>query len=341
MKVLLFGSTGLLGHNVLLTLLARGHCIVAPVRSRRRLRLPDEVAGSERLEVVDSVDFSSPSFDLAAFLLRFPGIEAVINCAGTTDMSLLRYEDYLAGNVAMSRRVLELMEAGGIGRYVHVSSANTIGYGTRENPGTEELPMMPPFADSFYARSKREAEDMLADAAAKHPGWHIVTVNPGFMVGPYDVKPSSGKLLLAGYRKPLMAAPGGGKSFVHVADVAVATVNAMTMGRSGERYLLTGEDLSLGEFYALQARECGYRQRFVTLPGWLTNVAGGVGDLLRFFGIATQLSLCNVRQLQVKEYYSHAKATRELDFAPRPVAEAIRDFFTWRSGNANAADRTH
>ena len=64
------------------------------------------------------------------------------------------------------------------------------------------------------------------------------------MVGAYDTKPSSGKLLLSGYRKAVMPVPKGGKSFIHVADAAVAIVNALTRGTSGQRYLLTGHNLS-------------------------------------------------------------------------------------------------
>ena len=163
------------------------------------------------------------------------------------------------------------------------------------------------------------------------PDGHIVILNPGFMVGPYDAKPSSGKLLMAAYKRRWMATPSGGKSFVHVNDVANAVVNALSMGGNGERYLLTGMELTLRQFYTLQAQVCGYRQHIVSLPDGVVRLAGRLGDLLRRLGIATQLSTCNVRQLLVREYYSTDKASKDLAYTLSPLEEAIKDFFCWQN----------
>ena len=143
------------------------------------------------------------------------------------------------------------------------------------------------------------------------------------------VKPSSGQLLLAGYRKRVMFAPSGGKSFVAATAAAVAVVNALIMGGSGQRYLLTGDNLSLAEFYEQQAVVCGYRQKIVIVPNWLLHLAGRCGDLLRAIGIKTQVSTRNVRQLLVREYYDHSLAARELLLPETSFSEAINDFFKW------------
>jgi dihydroflavonol-4-reductase len=324
MKILLLGATGLLGHNVLDCLLNRGHSVVALVRNR--VGLPS--AGL--LTVVEG-----SLLDVAALRTAAQGCEAIVNCSGTTDMSLLRYDDYLPVNKVVVEYILEIMGEMHIATYVHISSANTVGYGTAGRPGTESDEIKPPFRSSFYAQSKLEAEKILTWEAQQHPERHIVILNPGFMVGPYDYKPSSGKLLLAAFKRSVMAAPGGGKSFVSVKDVANAVVNALTMGRNGERYLLTGEDMSLRDFYALQAEVCGYSQRLFVLPDWLVALAGRLGDLLRWAGKRTQLSTRNVRQLMVDEYYTSDKARRELAFTTTPLADAIRDFFEWYGKQKN------
>lgn len=320
MKVLLLGATGLLGHNVLLSLLGHGHKVVALVRSTSTLNDFD----SQDLVVVKGSILDSSDLYCAA-----DGCEAIINCAGTTDMSLLRYEDYLPVNRDLCSMLIDVIDRRGIDRLVHVSTANTIGYGSVSRLADENEEMQPPFSRSYYAMSKREGERLLESAAQQNAERHIIVLNPGFMVGPYDMKPSSGKLLLAAYKRPLMASPRGGKSFVHVKDVAEAAVNAMTMGRSGQRYLLTGENMSLKEFYTLQSEVCGYRQRMISLPNWLVSIAGWIGDFVRLLHIPTQLSTRNVRQLQVMEYYDNTKAVRELQMPQTPIAEAIRDFFEW------------
>lgn len=319
MQVLLLGATGLLGNNVLRTLLDRGHSVVALVRSDI-LEISHPKLDIRKGSILDIVDLRNAA----------QGCDAIVNCAGTTDMSLLHYDDYLPINKSLCESILEVMDELHINILVHTSTANTIGYGSPTRSGTEEDDIMPPFTSSFYAQSKLEAEKLLMWDARQHPERHITVLNPGFMIGGYDYKPSSGKLLLMGFKRRIMASPGGGKSFVHVKDVAEATVNALTMGRSGERYLLTGVNMRLKEFYALQAEVCGYRQRFIVLPDLLVALAGRLGDLLRWMGIATQLSTSNVRQLQAMEYYSCDKARRELAYSSTPIAAAIRDFFDWQ-----------
>lgn len=320
MKILLLGASGLLGHNVLQALLTRGHEVVALLRRKGSIRLPQ----GHWLEIEGSL------LDYSALLQASEGCEAIVNCAGITDMSLLRYEDYLPVNCDLSARLLRLMHETGIRRLVHVSTANTIGYGSAQQPANEDAPMQPPFANSFYARSKRAGEQQLIESARRMPpDSHIVIVNPGFIIGAYDVKPSSGRLLLAAYRKPLMAAPRGGKSFIAATAAAEAVVNALTMGRTGQRYLLTGENLSLSQFYRLQASVCGYRQHIFRLPNALVRMAGYVGDFLRTLGISTQLSSCNVQQLLVSEFYDDSLASRELAMPAVPIRQAIADFFDY------------
>ena len=347
MKVLLLGGTGLLGHNVLKQLLQQGHEVHALLRSLPQLEilkahyrdasavLPSE--GCHDSDGVCPISILNSQFTIYYGSLlddnmlqaAAEGCDAIINCAGVTDMSLLHYDDYLPVNRDLCSRLINVMERLNITRLVHTSTANTIGYGSPLQPADERAPMQPPFSRSYYGLSKQEGESVLLQAAERHPDWHIVIVNPGFMVGAYDTKPSSGTLLLTGYRKPFMVAPRGGKSFVHVADAAAAIVNALTCGVHGRRYLLTGQNLSLRQFYRIQAQVCGYRQWILPLPNAVLAMAGWLGDLLRLCGLRTQLSTRNVRQLMVREYYTNQRACHDLYMPQTSIAQAISDFFAW------------
>ena len=324
--ILLTGASGLLGHNVLITLLQRGEQVIAPLRDASRLHLPASLADSPNLHIIpmEGIQFSLPES-----AIHHSNISAIINCAGTTDMSLPTIDDYMPVNKDLVDHLVMLMRDHDIPTLVHVSTANTIGYGSTDSPADEEAPFQEPFTASYYARSKRDAEQMLDRVAHDGSGRRIVVVNPGFMLGAYDTKPSSGKLLLAGYKRRWMAVPKGGKSFLHVRDAAEAVVNAVTMGVNGERYLLTGESMTLKEFYELQAEVCGYKQRVLELPDILVLAAGKVGDLLRWMNIRTQLCTRNVRQLLVCEYYDNGKARRQLAMPQTPIVDAIKDFFGW------------
>ncbi len=307
-------------------LLREGYCVNTVVRYRNALNLSDLSAETcSRLAITEG-SFLIPNVLHSAL----QECEAIVNCCGVTDMSLLHYEDYLPINRDVCTLLLDAMQQHDIHRLVHVSTANTIGYGRPGHKADETAPMQSPFRESLYARSKQAGEQILLDHATRHPQEHIIVVNPGFMIGPYDMHESSGQLLLSAYRKPLMACPCGGKSFLDVRDAATAIVHAIHHGISGQRYLLTGHNMSLRDFFRLQAETMGYRQWLLTLPNSLALTAAKVGDLLRCCGIRTQLSTLNVRQLLVREYYDNYHATRDLQLPHTPIETAIADFYAER-----------
>jgi nucleoside-diphosphate-sugar epimerase len=323
MKVLLLGATGLLGHNVLRRLLADGHRVVALVRNRRALMVEGE--GCEVRECRNIVDAEVLGAAAA-------GCEAVVNCAGVTDMSLLRYEDYEEVNVRLPEMLVDVMKEHGIRRLVHVSTVNTLSFGATAVPLDAGDEGSWPFNASLYARSKRAGEEVLRRGRERYEGLECVVINPGFMLGPYDAKPSSGRMLLAAYRKPVMFAPKGGKAFVHVADVARVVVNALTQGSSGVKYAAVNGSafLSISQLYRMQAAVCGYRQRVLPAPNWLLLAAGRVGDLLRRIGVKTEVSTVNIRQLLASEHFDNSPAKKELGLEETPIEEAIREFHEWR-----------
>lgn len=319
MKVLLLGASGLLGHNVLRLLMESGHRVVALVRRADALRL----GGDYEVRLGSLLDYPT-------LLAAAEGCDAVVNCAGVTDMSLRHYDDYLPVNRDLCGMLARLLDDTGISTLVHTSTVNTIGYGAADHAADEHEPMRRPFTESWYAESKREGEQLVL-AAARVPGRHVVVVNAGYMLGPWDVKPSSGRMLLAAWRRRLMAAPSGGKSFVHVADVAQAMVNAMTLGQNGSRYIAVNASgsMTIRELYRLQADVMGYRQRIISLPDWLLALAGAAGDLLRACGLRTDVSTRNVRQLMVREHYTPVRTIAELSMPQTPIAEAIIQFHQW------------
>ncbi len=320
MRVLLLGASGLLGHNVLRRLLDEGHEV------RVLVRRPDAVKLHGEWETV-----TGALTDFATLLGVAEDRDAIVNCAGVTDMSLRR-GDYTAVNTTLCASLLEVMKRLGIRTLVHASTVNTIGHSSAAHPATGQEPMSAPFTESYYAESKRDGEQLLTEWARLNPEWHIVVVNPGYMIGPMDVKPSSGRLLLLGYRKRVMFGPRGGKAFVDVRDVAAAMTSALTRGVNGERYIAVNgrECHTIKELYELQARVMGYRQRVVELPDGLLAVAGRVGDMLRALGVRSEVSTRNVRQLMVREYYDSSHAISDLAMPQTPLEQSIRDFYRWR-----------
>lgn len=323
--ILLVGATGLLGHNVLELLLRQGRRVRCIVREGSSI---DSAVTSQAIE--GQLDIVTGSILDESLLERcIGGCNEVVNCAGVTDMSHASIDDYRPVNTWLPLKLAELLDAGSGGTLVDVSTANTVEPGTAGHPSDEDSPFGGPFSASLYARSKRESERALMEFAQTHLRTRVVILMPGFMIGPYDRKPSSGKLLLTAYRKPLMAVPAGGKSFIDARDVASAVAGALSNPLTQGRYLTTGKALSLKEFYNEQKAVCGYRQLCLTLPRWLCLWVGGLGDWLEKHGKRNLFTSRNVRQLLVMEYYDDSRARRELGMTCTPLQQSIKDFFDY------------
>ena len=318
MKILVTGANGLLGHHVVMQLLERGEEVKIIVRSLKNIYF-----NLDNIEVIEGNFTSVRQLQVAA-----AGCDAIIHIAAVTATDLLRYDDYSTVNVFGSENIINTAKKIGIKKIVFISTANTIGYGTKENNSNEESPIEFPFSQSYYARSKVEAEKRFIDFSTGD-GMHVIIINPAFMIGSFDTKPSSGKLMLMGYRKKWMFAPRGGKSFVAVTDVATAVCNALTMGVNGKRYLAAGENLSFGEFYKMQSRVGEYHQKIIELPDFLLEMVGKVGDLLRLLGIRTEVCSMNLNQLMIREYYESQRCIKELKMPQKKLETAILEALEW------------
>ncbi len=318
MKVLVTGANGLLGHHVVMELLKRNHTVHIIVRSTKQIHF----------DVNKVTLFEGKFTDHAALTRAAEGCEAIIHIAAVTDTRLLNYEDYRIINVAGVVTVLKVLREQNIKNLVYISSANTMGYGNEQQLADERFLIQYPFSESFYAQSKMEAERLIVDNSRKN-GQHTIIINPTFMIGPFDTKPSSGKLLLMGYRRKVMFVPRGGKNFVSASAVAEVACNALILGRNGERYLASGVNLSFKEFYTLQKKVANYRQTIVELPDFILKCLGILGDQLRKLGIHTELCTMNTEQLLIREYYSAAKATKELNLPEPDLKVAIKEAIDW------------
>lgn len=318
MKVLVTGANGLLGHHVVMELLKRKIEVNIIVRQTTNiyfdLAAVNVIVGD--FTVYETLQNASMQCD------------AIIHIAALTATHLLHYSDYFKVNVEGTKLILKVAKEQKINKIVYISSANTIGYGTEQDLANERSSIKFPFTNSFYAQSKMASEELII-AASKKANKHFIIINPTFMIGAFDTKPSSGKLLLMGYNRKLLFIPKGGKNFVDAQSVAFAVCNALTMGKNGERYLASGVNLSFRQFYAIQKEIACYQQfTFEIIPVFISFIAK-IGDLIRRLGIATDLSTMNLRQLEIREFYSNDKSKRELDLPETNINFAIQSALGW------------
>ncbi|WNI37890.1 NAD-dependent epimerase/dehydratase family protein [Chryseobacterium sp. SG20098] len=310
-KVCVTGATGLLGTNVILKLLQNGYSVTALVRQKSSW-LGEE---NENLKLVEA----DLLCDISVYLTD---MDCIIHVAAETRQNLIRYDEYRKANYEAVVNLFTHAELMGVKKFLFVSTANTLGFGNTAFLGSEKAPQIYPFTHSLYAQSKLEAEEYLLKNSKNTD---VIIVNPTFMIGAYDSKPSSGKIIFWVWKKKLIFYPKGGKNFVHVEDAANGVVNAVEKGKNGEKYLLANENLSYREFFKKVNRITRQNPIMIPIPNKLLSFLGLIGDVLRKFKIKTDLSSSNMKALQISNYYSNQKSIEELGVQYQPIDKAIKD----------------
>jgi dihydroflavonol-4-reductase len=256
------------------------------------------------------------------------GADVVFHLAAKVDLAHDEDGSLFAVNVEGTRRVVQACIEEGA-RLVHVSSHHAL---VRE-PLDEPLDERKPLAINErcdYHRAKAIAERLLLDAVA-HEGLDAVVCSPGTMIGPHDYEPSMiGRALLDVYHGKIPALMAVVSDYVDARDVAEGLIAAVDRGRPGERYLLSGEVLTMRELAGMLGRLMERPIPRLVLPLWAAWALLPVSlAAARVTGKPSLLTEGVLRASSSNRVVRHEKAAEELGFTPRPVAEALDDAFAW------------
>ncbi|MEM8897049.1 MAG: NAD-dependent epimerase/dehydratase family protein [Bacteroidota bacterium] len=320
MKVFLTGGTGLLGANLARELLKREYEVTALIRPA------SDVSTLEGLELsFHEGDLLRPD----SLQSGMEGCTYVIHAAANTDVWPIYSQAQWETNVLGTQNLIQAALKTGISRFIHVSTANTFGFGSREQPGTEESLFLSGKYKLGYIDSKYAAQKAV-EKSIRDQNLPAIIVNPTFMIGPYDSKPSSGAMVKSIMEGGVPGYPAGGKNFVAVKDVATATVNALQMGKVGESYILGNENLSFKEAFQLMAEVAGVKPPSIPLLPLATKVYGFIGSAMgKLSGKAPKVSFPAARIACDGHYFDPSKARKELALSATPLQEAIAEAVEW------------
>ncbi|MBV8569549.1 MAG: NAD-dependent epimerase/dehydratase family protein [Acidobacteriaceae bacterium] len=318
--IVVTGASGFLGWHIARLLIERGHSVRALCRPSSQLR---ELA-AERV----SGDLRDP----ASLKGALSGCRLLFHVAADYRLWSRRPQDLYDSNVDGTRHLLDAAAAAGVERIVYTSTVGCIGI-PKDRPGDEDTPVSIEEMAGHYKRSKWLAEQIALEKARQ--GLPVVIVNPTAPVGDHDWKPTpTGKIIVDFLKGKMPAFVDTGLNLVDVRDTAIGHLLAAEKGRTGERYILGCENVTLEEILVRLAALSGKRAPAAKIPYALAYAAGVVSTAwANVSGQAPAAPIEAVRMARKKMFASHTKAARELGFAPRPVEDALARAIQWFQTN--------
>lgn len=324
MKIFVTGATGYIGHHLTKELVARNFQVVALVRSKEKAS--DLAAIGVKLFVGDLIDLpiveqamqgADAVFHLAAYAKIWPDDEQIykkINVEGTATV--------LAS--ALKNKVKKVIITSTAGVYGPSASADA--------PVNETSQRTLPFSN-FYESTKAEAEE-IARSYAKM-GIQVVIVNPTRVYGPGIESESNAvsKLIQLYLEGKWHLIPGDGKrlgNYSFIDDVVAGHINALLHGKSGENYLLGGENASYDRLFELIKNLSGKQFRLFHIPVPLIILAS------RGMKLGARLQLIKplitpewARRYLLDWNVSSLKATQQLGYTITPLEEGLKRTIEW------------
>src|SRR4051812_3428142 len=322
---LVTGASGFLGWHVARVLLERGYSVRALVRPGSR---------------VDGLDVEPVTGDLrdpVSLQRASTGCGLLFHVAADYRLWAKNPTELYRSNVDGTRNLLEAARTAGVERVVYTSTVGCIGI-PPGGIGDETVPVKLAHMAGDYKRSKFLAELVALEFA--RAGFPVVIVNPTAPLGDHDVKPTpTGKIVLDFLNGAMPAFIDTGLNIVDVRDAAEGHLLACEHGRTGERYILGSENLTLAQILGKLAAITGRKAPAIRLPYAVAYCAGACSTAWAgLTGTPPRVPIDAVRMARKHMWVTHAKAGRELGFSPGPAEAALARAVEWfRAPNANAA----
>ncbi len=320
-KAFVTGGTGFIGANLVRLLLTQGYQVKALVRPGSNLT---NLQGLE----VELVEGNLNDVDLDR---KMGGCEVLFHVAAHYSLWHKDKELLYQSNVLGTRNVLASARKADIQRTVYTSSVAAIGVSKDGKPADESY--QSPVADLIgdYKKSKYYAEQEALKAVKL--AQDIVIVNPSTPIGPLDLKPTpTGEIMVRFLTGKMPAYVNTGLNFIDVRDVARGHILALEKGKTGDRYILGHQNLTLKAFLEQLATITGLPAPKITLPLSIPLTVAWLEEyILAKFGKSPSIPVDGVKMSRQVMYYDPSKAVKELGLPQSPLEDAIKDAVQWFS----------
>src|SRR5436305_5931086 len=319
------GATGFVGSHVARALAEQGAELRLLVRATSDPRNIQDLRAERVIGDLRDPDSLDPAM---------AGCDVVFHVAADYRLWVRDPEQMYRSNVNGTRAVLEAARKNRVRRVVYTSSVATMGFTSNGQSADEKSPVSFDNMIGPYKRSKFMAEQVAIEAA--RAGQDVVIVNPSTPVGARDIKPTpTGRIVVDFLKRKFPAYVDTGLNLVDVTECAQGHLMALEKGKSGERYILGGENLTLKQILDKLGGITGLPSPKVRVPYALALATGVVDEIVtgRIRGREPRATIDAVRMGRKKMFVSSSKADRELGWKRVAVDDALRRAVAWFRGN--------
>ncbi len=319
LKVIVTGANGFLGSNLCKRLLSFNYQVSVLVRMNSDL---SELQGLALNYIYGDVT------DLSSLQLAFNNQDIVFHLAGLISYKKYDRKKMELVNITGTENVLKACIDQNISKLLYLSSVVTIGSRFSPEVLDENSKYEIENLNLGYFETKRIAEKKVIKATQENK-IHAVIVNPSTIYGFADAKKGSRKNQIKVAQGKLPFYTAGGVNVISLDDVLNGILLALEKGRSGERYILANENITIKKLFEIIAKEAQVPAPKYYLPTSILHLVGIIGDFLK-----KGLSQENAYTTSMFHWFDSTKAKNELGFIPKKSAsEAIKDSVQWMRNN--------
>jgi dihydroflavonol-4-reductase len=323
-RILVTGGTGFVGSHLTKKLSELGHDVLVLTRK------------SSDLSNLNGIRYQLSEGDITnknSILAAAEGCEAIFHLAGHIAYKKSERELMDKINIFGTENVVKVCETLQTPNLIFMSSVVAVGASFSPN---EVLNENSPFTLSRlnlgYFETKRAAEKLVFNLS-REKFTRCITVNPSTIYGPADAKKGSRRTQVKVAQGKFPFYTSGGVSVVDIEDVVQGIILAWQKGKSGERYILSGENLTIHELFLQIAKAANVKPPQFRIPNFALHWLGGIGDLRAAIGAPSSLSRENAWTASLYHWFDCSKAKRELGFQFRPAIESIEKSVLWMQKN--------
>jgi dihydroflavonol-4-reductase len=276
--------------------------------------------------------------DPATFERAMEGCDALFHVAADYRLWVPNPAEMYRSNVEGTRALLDAAQRQGVRRVVYTSSVATMGFASNGSSNGHLADESSPVAlDDMigpYKRSKFMAEQVAVEASRS--GLDVVIVNPTTPVGERDIKPTpTGRIVLDFLKRKFPAYVDTGLNLVDASECARGHLLALEKGRTGQRYILGGENLTLKQILDRLGAITGLPSPSVRVPYAMALATGVVDEMVtgRLLRREPRATIDAVRMGRKKMFVTSAKAERELGWQTVTVDGALQRAVDWFRAN--------